>query len=152
MSTDGAFLFTSESVTEGHPDKVADQISDAIVDAALAADALFRGGPERGAGAGRSDQVTRRDGGRGRSRTGPRPDRSRYRATRTGGYLRLRLPRVRRRGGRSPELDRLARDRGVGVIAAGNFSVMAAVLRHAAAGAVSTLFVMTRPVLGRKRP
>ena len=35
--TDG-FLFTSESVTEGHPDKVADQISDAIVDAALASD------------------------------------------------------------------------------------------------------------------
>ena len=30
--------FTSESVTEGHPDKVADQISDAILDAALAAD------------------------------------------------------------------------------------------------------------------
>jgi S-adenosylmethionine synthetase len=38
MSTEGGFLFTSESVTEGHPDKVADQISDAIVDAALAAD------------------------------------------------------------------------------------------------------------------
>jgi S-adenosylmethionine synthetase len=36
-SQDG-FLFTSESVTEGHPDKVADQISDAIVDAALAED------------------------------------------------------------------------------------------------------------------
>jgi S-adenosylmethionine synthetase len=32
------FLFTSESVTEGHPDKVADQLSDAIVDAALAED------------------------------------------------------------------------------------------------------------------
>jgi S-adenosylmethionine synthetase, N-terminal domain/S-adenosylmethionine synthetase, central domain len=32
------FLVTSESVTEGHPDKVADQISDAIVDAALATD------------------------------------------------------------------------------------------------------------------
>ncbi len=32
------FLFTSESVTEGHPDKVADQISDAIVDAALTED------------------------------------------------------------------------------------------------------------------
>jgi S-adenosylmethionine synthetase len=32
------FLFTSESVTEGHPDKVADQISDAIVDAALSFD------------------------------------------------------------------------------------------------------------------
>ncbi len=38
MSTDGEFLFTSESVTEGHPDKVADQISDAIVDAALTTD------------------------------------------------------------------------------------------------------------------
>jgi S-adenosylmethionine synthetase len=36
--TDDGFLFTSESVTEGHPDKVADQISDAIVDAALAED------------------------------------------------------------------------------------------------------------------
>jgi S-adenosylmethionine synthetase len=32
------FLFTSESVTEGHPDKVADQISDAVVDAILAED------------------------------------------------------------------------------------------------------------------
>jgi S-adenosylmethionine synthetase len=32
------FLFTSESVTEGHPDKVADQISDTVVDAILAAD------------------------------------------------------------------------------------------------------------------
>ena len=31
-------LFTSESVSEGHPDKVADQISDAIVDAALRED------------------------------------------------------------------------------------------------------------------
>jgi S-adenosylmethionine synthetase len=36
------FLFTSESVTEGHPDKVADQISDAIVDAALAEDPQSR--------------------------------------------------------------------------------------------------------------
>ncbi|HET8580454.1 MAG TPA: S-adenosylmethionine synthetase N-terminal domain-containing protein, partial [Nitrospiraceae bacterium] len=27
------YLFTSESVTEGHPDKIADQISDAILDA-----------------------------------------------------------------------------------------------------------------------
>jgi S-adenosylmethionine synthetase len=35
-------LFTSESVTEGHPDKVADQISDAILDAILADDALAR--------------------------------------------------------------------------------------------------------------
>src|SRR5260221_14658557 len=36
------FLFTSESVTEGHPDKIADQISDAVVDAALAGDPLSR--------------------------------------------------------------------------------------------------------------
>jgi S-adenosylmethionine synthetase len=36
------FLFTSESVTEGHPDKVADQISDAIVDAALSQDPQSR--------------------------------------------------------------------------------------------------------------
>ena len=32
------FLFTSESVTEGHPDKVCDQISDAILDEILAQD------------------------------------------------------------------------------------------------------------------
>ena len=35
MSTESGFLFTSESVTEGHPDKIADQISDAVLDAAL---------------------------------------------------------------------------------------------------------------------
>src|SRR3990172_7346126 len=33
-----SYLFTSESVTEGHPDKIADQISDAILDAVLAQD------------------------------------------------------------------------------------------------------------------
>ncbi|PIY05632.1 MAG: hypothetical protein COZ19_02765, partial [Gallionellaceae bacterium CG_4_10_14_3_um_filter_60_1069] len=32
------YFFTSESVSEGHPDKVSDQISDAIVDAILAQD------------------------------------------------------------------------------------------------------------------
>ncbi len=32
------FLFTSESVSEGHPDKVADQISDSVLDAILAQD------------------------------------------------------------------------------------------------------------------
>ncbi|MEZ4699824.1 MAG: methionine adenosyltransferase [Rhodothermales bacterium] len=37
-----AYLFTSESVSEGHPDKVADQISDAILDALLAQDASSR--------------------------------------------------------------------------------------------------------------
>jgi len=39
---DSGFLFTSESVTEGHPDKIADQISDAVVDAALAGDPMSR--------------------------------------------------------------------------------------------------------------
>ncbi len=34
--------FTSESVTEGHPDKMADQISDAILDEILAADPFGR--------------------------------------------------------------------------------------------------------------
>ena len=36
------YLFTSESVSEGHPDKVSDQISDAILDACLAQDPLSR--------------------------------------------------------------------------------------------------------------
>jgi len=40
MSSD--FLFTSESVSEGHPDKVADQISDAVLDAALQQDPYSR--------------------------------------------------------------------------------------------------------------
>jgi len=34
----GSLLFTSESVSEGHPDKIADQISDRILDAFLARD------------------------------------------------------------------------------------------------------------------
>ncbi|MYB29610.1 MAG: methionine adenosyltransferase, partial [Cenarchaeum sp. SB0663_bin_5] len=38
MSSSPSYLFTSESVTEGHPDKVCDQISDAFVDAYLRAD------------------------------------------------------------------------------------------------------------------
>ncbi|MBH1983307.1 MAG: methionine adenosyltransferase, partial [Burkholderiales bacterium] len=40
MSND--YLFTSESVSEGHPDKVADQISDAILDAILTQDPTAR--------------------------------------------------------------------------------------------------------------
>jgi S-adenosylmethionine synthetase len=36
--SNGNFLFTSESVTEGHPDKIADQISDAVLDAILSQD------------------------------------------------------------------------------------------------------------------
>ncbi len=42
MSTRDRFLFTSESVTEGHPDKIADQISDAILDACLQQDPASR--------------------------------------------------------------------------------------------------------------
>src|SRR3989304_1169552 len=37
-----SFLFTSESVSEGHPDKVADQISDAVLDAILSQDPTSR--------------------------------------------------------------------------------------------------------------
>ena len=37
-----SYLFTSESVSEGHPDKVADQISDAVLDAILAQDKYSR--------------------------------------------------------------------------------------------------------------
>ena len=42
MSHTNRFLFTSESVTEGHPDKIADQISDAILDACLREDPASR--------------------------------------------------------------------------------------------------------------
>jgi len=42
MLMNGRQLFTSESVTEGHPDKMADQISDAILDAILADDPMGR--------------------------------------------------------------------------------------------------------------
>src|SRR3989441_12872707 len=42
MSRNGRHLFTSESVTEGHPDKIADQISDSILDAILAKDPMSR--------------------------------------------------------------------------------------------------------------
>ncbi len=38
MSKDGAHLFTSESVTEGHPDKICDQVSDAVLDDLLKQD------------------------------------------------------------------------------------------------------------------
>lgn len=38
MKSKGSYLFTSESVTEGHPDKIADQISDAVLDAIIAQD------------------------------------------------------------------------------------------------------------------
>lgn len=41
-ASDGNYLFTSESVTEGHPDKIADQISDSILDAILTKDPTAR--------------------------------------------------------------------------------------------------------------
>ena len=46
MKPKGEFLFTSESVSEGHPDKVCDQISDAILDAFMREDELSRVGCE----------------------------------------------------------------------------------------------------------
>ncbi|HEY9501689.1 MAG TPA: S-adenosylmethionine synthetase N-terminal domain-containing protein, partial [Pyrinomonadaceae bacterium] len=42
MTTESGYLFTSESVTEGHPDKISDQISDAVLDAALSVDPKAR--------------------------------------------------------------------------------------------------------------
>jgi S-adenosylmethionine synthetase len=42
LSNSGSYLFTSESVTEGHPDKIADQISDAVLDAVLSEDSKGR--------------------------------------------------------------------------------------------------------------
>ncbi len=46
MRAKGEYLFTSESVSEGHPDKVADRISDTVLDAFLAADPQSRVGCE----------------------------------------------------------------------------------------------------------
>ena len=42
MISESGYLFTSESVTEGHPDKISDQISDAVLDAALSVDPTAR--------------------------------------------------------------------------------------------------------------
>ena len=42
MRRTGRYLFTSESVTEGHPDKIADQVSDAVLDAVLSSDPMGR--------------------------------------------------------------------------------------------------------------
>ncbi|MCE5313375.1 MAG: methionine adenosyltransferase, partial [Nitrospiraceae bacterium] len=42
MANERDYFFTSESVTEGHPDKIADQISDAILDAILSKDPMGR--------------------------------------------------------------------------------------------------------------
>ena len=42
MLSDNEYLFTSESVTEGHPDKIADQISDGVLDAVMRDDPTGR--------------------------------------------------------------------------------------------------------------
>lgn len=42
LNNEPTFLFTSESVGEGHPDKICDQISDAVLDAALKQDPMSR--------------------------------------------------------------------------------------------------------------
>jgi S-adenosylmethionine synthetase len=42
MTKNGRYLFTSESVAEGHPDKVADQISDSVLDTILREDPKAR--------------------------------------------------------------------------------------------------------------
>jgi S-adenosylmethionine synthetase len=42
LISESGYLFTSESVTEGHPDKISDQISDAVLDAALSVDPTAR--------------------------------------------------------------------------------------------------------------
>src|SRR5512133_2265856 len=42
MSSKGRHLFSSESVTEGHPDKIADQISDAVLDTLIGQDPMSR--------------------------------------------------------------------------------------------------------------
>lgn len=53
------FLFTSESVGEGHPDKIADQVSDAILDACLAADPQSKVGCETATKTGKQQQSGR---------------------------------------------------------------------------------------------
>ncbi len=42
MAPSGTYVFTSESVTEGHPDKIADQISDGVLDGVMEADPMGR--------------------------------------------------------------------------------------------------------------
>ena len=76
-----SFLFTSESVSEGHPDKVADQISDAVLDAMLAQDKT-RPGRRRDAGATPASSSGGRDHDRARTSTTPQVARGRHQAHR----------------------------------------------------------------------
>ena len=90
------YLFTSESVTEGHPDKMCDQISDAILDAILREDPNARVACETATTTGLV--LPQRDHDRHLHRLpGDRPrDRPRHRLHE--GRLRLRLPDVRDAG------------------------------------------------------
>ena len=64
------YLFTSESVTEGHPDKLCDQISDAVLDAVLTDDPLGRVACETsGQGPGRLRGRRSNDKGKARDRS-----------------------------------------------------------------------------------
>ncbi|CAI4382571.1 ADQ_G0013390.mRNA.1.CDS.1 [Saccharomyces cerevisiae] len=56
MSKSKTFLFTSESVGEGHPDKICDQVSDAILDACLEQDPFSKVACETAAKTGAGDQ------------------------------------------------------------------------------------------------
>ena len=58
MNKKGSYVFTSESVTEGHPDKMADQISDAILDSIIAEDKKARVAESCGSQAAGPDRLT----------------------------------------------------------------------------------------------
>ena len=111
------FLFTSESVSEGHPDKVADQISDAVLDAILEQDPTGRVAAETLVSTG-SRRDDRRDHYRAQARF--RPHRPRHdppdRLQRPGAPLRrrwlrgdglLRPPVARHRARRRPRVRRI---------------------------------------------
>ncbi len=96
-----SYLFTSESVSEGHPDKVADRISDTVVDAFLAADPYARVACETLVTTNRiilAGEV-RGPGRRGREPGGQGPRRGQGHRLRAGGLpledRRLRLPPAR---------------------------------------------------------
>ena len=99
---DNEYLFTSESVTEGHPDKVADQISDGVLDAVLrddpygrvACETLVNTGLVVVSGEISTDDLRRHPGDR------PRDD--------PQDRLRRRRPRLQRRLVRRPQRDRQA--------------------------------------------
>ena len=89
------FLFTSESVSEGHPDKIADQISDAVLDAVLKDDPHGRVACETLVTTGMvvvSGEITT-EHLRGRAHAGPQDHRT-HRVH--PGQIRLRRPHMRR--------------------------------------------------------